>query len=96
MTNAEALESRVRKELEEQGILDPNDDALEAAGLANLDDNDEILEELKRCQNELRGVSTHNLGQLKRLLKAAKEEMVRQELRNRLAKADTEVGKRCK
>ena len=33
----------------------------------------------------------HNLHQLKRLLKAAKEELVRQELRNKLAEADAEV-----
>jgi hypothetical protein len=35
-------------------------------------------------QNELKSVSAHNLTQLRRLLKAAKEEMVRQELRNKL------------
>ena len=73
----------MRKELEEQGVIDPNDDDEE--------DNDEILEELKRCQNELRAVSTHNLHQLKRLQKAAREELVRQELRNKLAEADAEV-----
>ena len=39
-------------------------------------ENDEILEEMRRCQNELKAVSAHNLGQLRRLLKAAKEEMV--------------------
>lgn len=54
-------------------------------------ENDEILEEMRRCQNELKAVSAHNLGQLRRLLKAAKEEMVRQELRNKLARADAEV-----
>lgn len=84
INNADALEHRVRKELEEQGILDPNDDD-------NDDEQDEILDELKRCQTELKAVSSHNLTQLKRLLKAAKEEMVRQELRNRLQKADAEV-----
>ena len=57
ITNAENLEARVRKELEEQGILDPNDDAKEA-------DHDEILEELTRCQNELKALSNHNLSQL--------------------------------
>ena len=35
-------------------------------------------------QNELKAVSNHNLMQLRRLLKAAKEEMIRQELRNKL------------
>ena len=35
-------------------------------------------------QAELKSVSSHNLSQLRRLLKAAKEEMIRQELRNKL------------
>ena len=51
----------------------------------------EILEELVRCQNELKALSNHNLTQLKRLLKAAKEEMARQEVRNKLQQADNEV-----
>jgi hypothetical protein len=46
--NAEALEARVRKELEEQGILDPNDE--DGVGGEATKDNDEILEELQRCQ----------------------------------------------
>ena len=45
------------------GILDPNEDTKDGV------ENDEILEELVRCQNELKAVSTHNLSQLKRLLK---------------------------
>jgi transcriptional adapter 3 len=85
INNPEALEARVRKELEEQGIINPGDDDDDDV------DNDEILEELKRCQNELKAVSSHNVHQLKRLLQAAKEEMVRQELRNKLQKADQEV-----
>merc|ERR1711976_1092265 len=85
ITNAENLEARVRKELEEQGIIDPNEDTKEGI------ENDEILEELARCQNELKAVSNHNLQQLKRLLKAAKEEMARQEVRNKLQAADNEV-----
>jgi len=85
ITNAENLEARVLKELEEQGIIDPNEDTKEGI------ENDEILEELARCQNELKAVSNHNLQQLKRLLKAAKEEMARQEVRNKLQAADNEV-----
>ncbi len=77
-------------------------------------DSDEILEELRRCQNELRAVSAHNLAQLRRVLQvcrliwckkkksilsahgtlflqAAKEELARQELRQRLARADSDV-----
>ena len=45
--NAEALEARVRKELEEQGILDPNDEDNNGEGAK---ENDEIYDELVRCQ----------------------------------------------
>eukprot|EP00096_Caligus_rogercresseyi_P009909 TRINITY_DN3466_c0_g9_i1.p1 TRINITY_DN3466_c0_g9~~TRINITY_DN3466_c0_g9_i1.p1 ORF type:complete len:513 (-),score=210.20 TRINITY_DN3466_c0_g9_i1:297-1784(-) len=54
-------------------------------------ENDEILEELKRCQKELRALSNLNLAQLTRLLKVAKEEVHRQELRNKLNEADRRV-----
>ena len=89
VTNSEALEARVKKELQDQGLLDPNDD--NEAGGPQGEDHDEIYEELVRCQNELRAISGHNLQQLKRLLKTAREEIGRQELRNRLASADQDV-----
>ena len=38
-------------------------------------------------------MSQHNLTQLRRLAKSAREEMARQEVRNRLAEADREVLK---
>ena len=44
---------------------------------------DEIKNELERCQTELRAVSAHNHVQLKRLVKLAREEMARQEIRNK-------------
>jgi len=47
--NGEALEARVKKELEEQGLFDPNDEDGIAVGEA-AKENDEILEELVRCQ----------------------------------------------
>jgi len=84
VANGESLERRLKKELEEQGILDPNEDETDVGA-------DEIQQELARCQQELKAVSQHNLAQLKRLVKAAREEMARQEVRNRLAEADREV-----
>ena len=84
VANGDSLERRLRKELEEQGILDPNDDDGESG-------QDEVQQELARCQQELRAVSQHNLAQLRRLAKAARDEMARQEVRNRLAEADREV-----
>jgi hypothetical protein len=46
VSGASSLERRVRKELEDQGILD-NSEQKEPA-------DDEILAELKRCQAELK------------------------------------------
>merc|ERR1712233_45683 len=75
VANGDSLERRLRKELEEQGILDPNEDDGESS-------HDEVQQELARCQQELRVVSQHNLAQLRRLAKSAREEMARQEVRN--------------
>ena len=76
VANGDSLEKRLKKELEEQGILDPNDDD-------NDQPNDEILAELTRCQEELKAVSQHNQYQLRRLIRSAREEMARQEIRVR-------------
>uniref|UniRef100_A0A0K2TK42 Transcriptional adapter 3Blike [Megachile rotundata] n=1 Tax=Lepeophtheirus salmonis TaxID=72036 RepID=A0A0K2TK42_LEPSM len=94
---ADSLEAHVFKELEEQGIFDSGkeeeeeDEEEEGGEDEEEDENDEILEELKRCQKELRALSSHNLVQLKRLMKCAKDEMVRQEMRNKLNEADKRV-----
>ena len=58
------------------GILEPGDDDMDSGP-------DEILTELKRCQEELKAISQNNLSQLKRLVKSGREEMARQEIRNR-------------
>ena len=83
VANGDSLEKRLRRELEEQGVLDPGDD--EDGG------PDEILNELTRCQEELKAVAQHNQLQLRRLVKSAREEMARQEIRERLSEADKEV-----
>ncbi len=67
VANPDNLEARVRRELEEQGILSPGEDLS-----AGPQESDEILDELKRCQGELRAVSQHNLAQLKRVLQVRK------------------------
>jgi transcriptional adapter 3 len=84
INNASHLERRIKRELEEQGILDLED------MLADSPD-DEILAELRKCQLELRAVSTHNLQVLKQLLRQANEEMARQELRKKMQLVDAEV-----
>ncbi|KAG7207698.1 hypothetical protein KM043_009316 [Ampulex compressa] len=82
--NSINLELRMHKELVEQGILEPD------AQKKNQED-DEILLEIKRCQQELTALSNHNVTQLKRLLNLAQEESKRQALKRRISAADNEV-----
>jgi len=83
VSGEDTLEDKIKKELIDQGILDPT----EGEG----DESDEIQEELARCQAELRSISGHNQIQLKRLLKLAREELNKQEIRNKLTEADNDV-----
>ena len=55
-------------------------------------DEDEILNELKNCQQELRAVSKQNRDVLKQLLQVAKDELKKQEVRKKLDAANTEVS----
>ncbi|KAK3594080.1 hypothetical protein CHS0354_040848 [Potamilus streckersoni] len=82
--NPSHLEKRIKRELEEQGILDFEDKVEE-------DPNDEILLELRRKQQDLKAVSQHNIAITKRLYKLAKEDMARQEIKKKLQAADAEV-----
>ena len=84
VASGESLEKRLRKELEEQGILEPGEEDEDGGP-------DEVLTELTRCQAELKAVAQHNQLQLRRLMKSAREEMARQEIRERLVEADKEV-----
>ena len=87
--NTAQLERRIRKELEEHGIISL-DDILNATDDSTGDD-DEILDELKRCQHELKALASKNQSHLKKLLALAKKEMTRQEIKRKLEAADTEV-----
>ncbi|KYN00888.1 PREDICTED: transcriptional adapter 3-B [Cyphomyrmex costatus] len=82
--NSMNLELRMHKELVEQGILEPD------VQKKNQED-DEILAEIKRCQQELFVLSNHNVTQLKRLLNLAQEESKRQTLKRKINVADNDV-----
>lgn len=83
-----SVERRLRRELEEQGLLDSNNDTKQS----NSDNpDDEILRELRKCQAELKAVTAHNLMQKKRFYRLAKEEMAKQELRKKMQIVDMEV-----
>ncbi|KAK3101407.1 hypothetical protein FSP39_003347 [Pinctada imbricata] len=82
--NPAHLEKRIRRELEEQGILESED---------KVEDNpdDEVLTELRQKQQELRALSQHNVSVIKTLMEKAKEEIKKQDLKKKLATADAEV-----
>lgn len=56
------------------------------------EDNDEILAEIKKCQEELRATALHTVEQLKRLIKLAEVELDKSEVRKKLKNIEQEVG----
>ena len=78
------LEARIREELVFQGLIDADDQTDE-------DNDDEVLSELKRHQNELRVLIAKNKQQKMELSKLTQEEIRRQELKHRAEVADAEV-----
>lgn len=83
--NSLTLEKCLRKELVEQGILDPED----LPPLTNPAD-DEILAEIKKCQAELTVVRKENCRNLKNLIGFCKQEMIRLNLKKQLDQVDME------
>lgn len=83
--NSLTLEKCLRKELVEQGILDPED----LPPLTNPAD-DEILAEIKKCQTELTVVKKDNCRNLKHLIGLCKQEMIRVNLKKQLDQVDME------
>lgn len=83
--NSLTLEKCLRKELVEQGILDPED----LPPLTNPAD-DEILAEIKKCQTELTAVRKDNCRNLKNLIGLCKQEMIRLNLKKQLDQVDME------
>jgi len=71
-------------------VLNSDDDKEDTAA-ASGDENDEILAELKKKQMELRALSHQNTIMLRHLHKQAKDELHSQELKKKMAAADSEV-----
>ncbi|XP_013085123.2 transcriptional adapter 3-A-like [Biomphalaria glabrata] len=82
--NPATLERRIRKELEEQGILEKEAEEED-------DPNDEILAELRKKQQELRAISQQNVNILKSLYRQGQEDMARQDLKKKLQAVDADV-----
>ncbi|XP_033112773.1 transcriptional adapter 3-A-like isoform X2 [Anneissia japonica] len=79
-----ALEARIREELFNQGLLDFDEKASDG-------EEDEVLAELQKRQAELRALCDRNQTQKQRLYKLAKDQIKRQELRQKMRGADNEV-----
>uniref|UniRef100_A0A1B6EXA2 Transcriptional adapter 3 n=1 Tax=Cuerna arida TaxID=1464854 RepID=A0A1B6EXA2_9HEMI len=76
------FELRIRKELESAGFIDPQD---------YKEDNDEILSEIKKCQEELRATALHTAEQLRRLIKLAEAELEKSEVRRKIKQVEQEL-----
>lgn len=84
--NCVLLEKRIKKELEDNGLLELSD-ALSGDSL----EEDEILKELTKCQSDLRMVTAQNKSTLKLLLSKSKQNLAKQEIKKKVQAADTEV-----
>lgn len=80
------VEKRLQKELLELGILDASDFPKE--------EEDEVLNEIKRVRTELHAIAQYNLSELKLLKQAAKEEMKRLDVKRKLDRVDQEVSEK--
>ncbi|XP_014678221.1 PREDICTED: transcriptional adapter 3-A-like [Priapulus caudatus] len=85
ISNSASLERRIKRELEEHGLFNSDDEK------SSENPDDEILQELRKRQSELKALTAHNLTQKKRLYKLAKDEMGKQEMRKKMQIADMEV-----
>lgn len=72
-------------ELVEQGILKPDD--IQRV----LTPDDEILQEIKKCQQELAAVNEHNVQQLNKLKDIVTRDQRRLEVKEALRKIDKQV-----
>jgi transcriptional adapter 3 len=81
------MDRRLKKDLVEQGILSVED-------LSKNMPDDEILQEIKKCQQELAAVNEYNVEELKRLKAIVTKDLKRQEIKAALDKVDNQCW-RC-
>ncbi|XP_028681222.1 transcriptional adapter 3 [Erpetoichthys calabaricus] len=82
--HTKSLEARIKEELVAQGVLESEDRPTD-------DSEDEVLAELQKRQAELKALSAHNRAKKQELMRLAKEETKKQELRQRVRVSDNEV-----
>ncbi|KAK3909477.1 Transcriptional adapter 3 [Frankliniella fusca] len=78
------FERSLRLQLEAQGLLDAPDVKKE-------EEEDGVLSELHRCQEELQVLSQENERQLRAMIKLLQDEMAHQDLRRKLKQQDNEI-----
>ena len=101
-TNASTLEKKIKKTLIEQSILDidENDNLSDensvenatADSLDKIDKDDEIANEIKLLQNELKVVTKQCKQTLGNLLETSKQSILRQDLKKKISQLDSEVN----
>lgn len=84
------LDKRMRKELVDLGILNAVEEDMKPSTNVYTED-DQILEEIKKCQQELTTVNEHNKRELNNLRYLIDKDMVRQELNEKLEKVDNQI-----
>lgn len=89
LNNAAQFEKLLRKELEEHGLIDVDDIFLSHEGSEN--EEDEMNQEIVRCQNELRSIMTQNQFQIKKLANLIRADLKRQLLLERLGRVNDEI-----
>ncbi|XP_017777042.1 PREDICTED: transcriptional adapter 3 [Nicrophorus vespilloides] len=85
MRSGLCLDRLLRKELVDQGILDVEDLP------KTYPPDDEILMEIKKCQQELEVVNKHNISELHKLKSLVDKDIRKQDVKAALDKVDTQV-----
>lgn len=89
LNNASQFEKLLRKELEEHGLIDSDDLFLNNETSEN--EEDELNQEIIKCQNELRSVMTQNQFQIKKLVNLIKIDLKKQQLLKKLEQVNEEI-----
>lgn len=87
VNNSVCLDKRMRKELVDLGILNAVEDDIKPV----FNEDDQILEEIKKCHKELVTVNAHNKRELNNLRYLIDKDMIRQELNEKLDKVDGQI-----
>ena len=89
LNNAAQFEKLLRKELEEHGLIDADDILLNNETSEN--EEDEMNQEILKCQNELRSIMTQNQFQIKKLVNLIRVDLRKQAIAKQLDEVNEEI-----